>query len=195
MLFIQTTGCTEKIKMSPTTKKPGQPARKKGGAAPQKQAHAGRSAVNIMARYSGQILLGNQGPEPASPGRVIRDQDGYDALVAALPRTLIQMKQPSPRNDDALLARPKIDFERHMLVAAFRHSMYYGPKIDRVQLAPGEGLLVEVVHESPSGIMPMSSRDDVGTYEAVVVPRLDEDATFRVKKVVAGGGSGEPVGP
>jgi len=139
----------------------------------------------IAGRYSGQILLGSPGPDPSSPGRVIRDHDGYDALVAALPELLVQMKQPSPRNDDPLRGRPKIDFERQMLIAAFRHSMYHGPRIDRILLTSGEELLVEIRHESPAGIMPMSSRDDVGTYEAVVVPRVDEKPFFRIEKITA----------
>ena len=138
--------------------------------------------ITTLGRYAGQII--HRGPVigAAPGGRVIRDQAGYDALVAALPQRLVQMKQPAPLNEDPLLKKPKIDFSRHMLVVAIRHSMFHGPTIRRVLLVRGRELIVEILHESPEGIMAMASRSDVGTYEAVVVPRAHEKPTFRVEK-------------
>ncbi len=139
--------------------------------------------ITTVERYAGQILV--TGPVIGAPvGRVIRDQAGYDALVATIPKFRVQMKQPAPPNKDPLLKKPKIDFTRHMLVVALRRNMYYGPKITRVLLARGRELIVDILYESPERIHGLASRADVGRYEAVVVPRTDEKPIFRVEKRV-----------
>jgi len=161
------TGCTEKNRMAPTTTTGIPPL---------------AVQLTTAGRFAGQIIHAGPSIGEAPAGRVIRDQAGYDALVATLPTYRIQMKQPAPPNDDPLLKKPKIDFTRQMLVVAIRHSMFYGPKIKRVLLARGRELIVEILHESPEGIMAMASRSDVGTYEAVLVPCADEEPVFRVEK-------------
>lgn len=180
IVFVLTTGCTDKNKMAPTTKKSDPLAAGAAGEARGDPVNA--VPVAALKRYAGQLIQGDPMIGAAPAGRVIRDQAGYDALVAALPRRRIQMKQPAPLNEDPLLQKPTIDFTRQMLVVATRRSMFHGPKIKRVLLIRGKELIVEILHESPEGIMAMASRSDVGTYEAVVVSRADEKPAFRVEK-------------
>jgi len=175
-IIVFTTGCTEKNRMAPTTTKSNTPM------AASTDNPTNPVPITTYSRYAGQIIHGGpaSGVEPA--GRVIRDQAEYAALVATLPKYRVQMKQPAPPSEDPLLKRPPIDFSRHMLVVAIRRSMFYRPKIRRVLLAHGKELIVEILHESPAGIMAMASRSDVGTYEAVIVPRADEKPVFLVEK-------------
>ncbi len=137
--------------------------------------------IAVISRYAGQIIHDGPAIGAAPAGYVIRDQAGYDALVAALPKHRIQVKPRAPHSKDPLLQRPPIDFTRHMLVVAIRHSMYYGPEIKRVLLTRGRELVIEILHQSPAGIMAMASRSDVGTYAAVVIPRAEEKPIFRVE--------------
>lgn len=133
-------------------------------------------SLTVVSRYSGQILL--RAPQlggATAMGQVIREQAGYDALLAKLPKLRIQMKQPAPANDDPLLQRPAIDFARHMLVVRYDRSMSDGPKIRRVLLTHESELTVEVQATRPGDVVPMASRSDVGTYEAVVVSRTDKE--------------------
>jgi len=181
-IIVLTSGCTEKNKMAPTTAKTKSDPSLAAAAGEEKGNPANAVPIATLGRYAGQIIHGGPQLGLAPGGRVIRDQAGYDALVATLPKRRVQMKQPAPLNDDPLLKKPKIDFSRQMLVVAIRHSMFHGPKIRRVLLVRGRELIVEILHESPEGIMAMASRSDVGTYEAVVVPRADEAPAFRVEK-------------
>lgn len=187
--ILFTAGCAEKNKTMSTTSRNNPAAtaaveeRAPVNSSPPAAANQVKAdSVSVINRYAGQIILGSPGIEAAPAGRVILDQTGYQALLAALPERRIQMKQPAPPSDDPLLKRPEIDFTRHMLVVAVRRSMFHGPKISRVSLLRGRELTVEILLVSPDGIMPMASRDDVGTYEAVVVPRAEEKAAFRVVK-------------
>jgi hypothetical protein len=173
LVVLLTAGCTAKSKITPTTAKPSPESALKN-----KQVEP----VTPSRRYSGQFIYEGQAIDTEPQDRVIRDQDGYDALVETLPKHRIQMKQPAPPNDDPLLQKPPIDFSREMLIVVFRHSMYYGPKIKRVLRGRDGALIVEILHERPEGVMPMASRADVGTYEAVVVPRSDEAPLFRVEE-------------
>ena len=136
----------------------------------------------IIQQYGGQFLLTG----PALPGErlgdVIRDQAQYDALVGQLPEFRIQMKQPAPKNADPLLARPAIDFAMHMLVFTVRRSAFYGPTISSVAPDGGGGLRVEVVHKRPAAVMAVASRDDVGTYAAVLIPRHDGPVVFHLRE-------------
>ncbi len=136
--------------------------------------------VPIARQHSGRVLMTTPALSSEHEGHVIVDQAAYDAFVARLPKLRIQKKQPSPPNTDPLLNKPAIDFDRQMLVVTTRRSMYYGPTIASVRPGANGGLVVEVVQPGMEGVVAMASRDDVGTYAAVVVPRRDGPVVFRV---------------
>ncbi len=156
-----------------------EPARTAAPLAPHNEVDTTVTATElpIAARWRGAIAVDDAaGPEVI----VIRDDAGYDALLARLPAHRVQMKQPAPPSTDPLRARPRIDFATDMLVVVTRAGGLDLPTLARVE-RDGAALLVYYAIPSPT---PAARPYDVGAYAAVQVPRVDGDARLVAPRVI-----------
>ena len=147
---------------------------------PHAPAPAPTTELTIEERWSGAIAVDERAePDPIAV-LVIRDDAAYDELVARLPATRIQKRQPAPPSDDPLLARPPIDFTTDMLVVVVRAFTLDRPAILRVA---HDGTRVVVTHDAastPPGARPFG----IGGYAAARVPRRDGAAVLATPRVI-----------
>lgn len=140
------------------------------------------SDLTIEASWSGAIRLDRARGPDAREAIVVRDDAAYDHLVARLPETRVQMKQPAPPSDDPLRGRPAIDFSTHMLVVVVHAGTLELPAIARVERRDDGGLVATYV---PPPDTPAAHPSGFGAYAAAKVPRGDGDLTLAVPPVIA----------
>jgi hypothetical protein len=151
----------------------------KTGSSPAKVASA---ALTIAKSYSGRVRLGMKAPgakAEARGGQVLREQAAYEAFIGRIPTRRITKKQPAPPSDDPLLNKPKVNFATQMVIAFDRDDMYVGPRIERV-VKRGDDAVVHVVLPDPGQSRIMARVMDIGTYHAVVVPKVSGKVSFKV---------------
>ncbi len=132
--------------------------------------------------YGGRISVP---PPPEVTSFVVRDDASYDALLARIPKTNIQKKQPADPNNDPLLTRPAIDFTGEMLVVAVCGTFYCPITLKEFRI---EGDTLIVTYEAPGededtaamAVRPisMNGADAYGNYAAGIAPAHDGEVTF-----------------
>lgn len=141
---------------------------------------AARAAFH--AEYRGRVYV-PEGPMRNGPSldpEVIRDQAAYERFIARIPTHVIQMRQPAPPSRDPLLQKPAIDWDKHMLLVAYRGAnMYAQANITRLETVEGE-LRVTVVLPPLGDTNMMQSQLGVGTYHAVVVDKFAGEVEFEI---------------
>jgi len=132
--------------------------------------------------FFGLVSLAAPGPgEDVAPSLtlVIRSAEELAAFTSAIPKKRVQKRQPAPPSKDPLLADPQLDFATHSLIVIQRPSMYVGPEIERVE-ARGTG--AHVLYRLPplGETVYAAAVMDMGTYAAVLVPRVEGEVSFEV---------------
>lgn len=187
LLLLATPGCADKTPPPNSARPKGaQPraalaktATKVAAKQPLKVAGA---ALAIAKSYTGRVRLAMKMPgakAEASGGQVLRDQASYEAFIKRIPTKRVTKRRPAPPSDDPLLKRPAVDFGKQMVIVFDRDDMYVGPQIVRV-VAKGSGAVVKVVLPDPGKSAMMARVMDVGTYHAVVVPKVSGEVSFEV---------------
>uniref|UniRef100_A0A7S3YG98 Uncharacterized protein n=1 Tax=Lotharella globosa TaxID=91324 RepID=A0A7S3YG98_9EUKA len=89
--------------------------------------------LSFHAEYKGHYRIPSDPNISMTEYLQIKTEDEYKSFVSTIPLNKIQMKQPAPPSDDALLAFPPIDFQNRMLLVVLRFdSMYKAPVITSV---------------------------------------------------------------
>ncbi len=132
---------------------------------------AGPSMLTPSAQYRGFLSVGGPGSSNPPGGLlVIRDQKGLDAFISRIPPEQITPTRPAPPSDDPLLAHPRIDFGKSMVLVAYSGSMLTSVEILEIR-AEGNSTRVSVKREP---VKEMSSVPlGVGRYHCVVVDRRE----------------------
>lgn len=138
--------------------------------------------LEIDQTFTGRVFMGGPGPGsdvPEKDTRVIQNAKEFEAFVSRIPTKRVQKRQPAPPSTDPLLKDPQIDFATHTMLVVERPSMYIGPEIERVE-ARGEG--AHVLYRLPplGETVYAAAVMDMGTYWAVVVPKVQGEVTFEV---------------
>jgi len=108
---------------------------------------------------------------------VIRDKGSLERFIDRVPERKMQhVPHPEP-NDDPILQRPEIDFEKQMLLAIVSHepNRFVELDIQGVELASGT---VRVLCHYPEPGPVLQKIISYGFYCAVVVPRFDGEVVF-----------------
>ena len=136
-----------------------------------------RSFFGLVSLEAPPPGLGND--VPASLTLVIRSAEELAAFTSAIPTKRVQKRQPAPPSTDPLLKDPQLDFSTQSLIVIKRPSMYIGPEIERVE-ARGTG--AHVLYRLPplGETVYAAAVMDMGTYAAVLVPKIEGEVTFEV---------------
>lgn len=152
--------------------------------------------LSIIRKYLGLYDTGKSQPDPQGlaslfdcirprtddrdrytvTGSAIRDKSSLDAFIDRVPKTQMQhVPQPAP-NDDPILQRPDVDFEKHMLLAVVSHDPNRFVEVDiaRVELMSGTLRVLCDFHPQPVEQKIIS----YGSYCAVIVNRFDGDVVL-----------------
>ena len=96
----------------------------------------------------------------------VRDAEGWEQLVARIPKKRVQMKQPAPPSSDPLLQECPVDFEHQLAVVSTSNDIY----TDSVILAvDGETIRCETRRQPGYGIG--AKPDGVGRYHLWVIEK------------------------
>lgn len=156
---------------SPPVDKPkGQP-KVSSGPSPGKDA----KNVNVISTYSGVCSMNPATPaNPAGDmtGSPIYSQSDFEKFIGRIPENLPSKTNPPPKNDDPLLEKPKIDFEKNMaLVLLNPDSLSSKPKVLSIR-EDAETMWIEAEYPAkpPGEVYP----DGMGTYTIVIIPYSGE---------------------
>lgn len=127
------------------------------------------TALKIHTRYRGRVFV--RVPHTEMKPRVIESQAELDEFVADIPKEEITKKQPAPPSTDPLLAKVAIDFDKQMLLVAFRTTTMYVHPVFAVPRVAGDKIHARVVNPPRGDSAMAAARSDVGTYAAIVVDR------------------------
>jgi hypothetical protein len=138
--------------------------------------------LEIDQTFHGRVSIGGPGPGndvPPALAAVIRSPAEFEAFRSAIPTKRVQKRQPAPPSTDPLLGDPKFDFSTHSLIVVKRPSMYVHPEIERVE-ARGTG--AHVLYRLPplGDTIHAAAVMDMGTYCAVLVPKIEGKVTYEV---------------
>ena len=113
---------------------------------------------------------------------IIRTEAEFDAFLRKIPKRTISKTNPSPTSKDPLLKKPRIDFDKQMmLVAVQANSMYVTPKLESVAVEK-ETMLVHILDPALGETRFLNQMQGIGTYLAVIVPKHTGPIKFLRKK-------------
>ena len=113
---------------------------------------------------------------------IIRTEAEFDAFLRKIPKRTISKTNPSPPSKDPLLKKPRIDFDKQMmLVAVQANSMYVTPKLESVAVEK-ETMLVHILDPALGETRFLNQMQGIGTYLAVIVPKHTGPIKFLRKK-------------
>ena len=105
----------------------------------------------------------------------IYSQSDFEEFIARIPEHVPSKTNPPPKNDDPLLKKPKIDFEKNMaLVLLNPDTLSSHPKVLSIR-EDAETMWIEAEHRTkpPGEAFP----DGMGTYTIVIIPFSGEMKT------------------
>lgn len=127
-------------------------------------------AAKAPTHYSGNLNVAVPGTlEPPGGYEVIRTQKAYEAFVARIPTHVITPQNPAPASDDPLLAKPRFDFGKVCLVAAWTSNLSHEVKVAGVR-ETSDGRVIDVTVTIPAHADMVSRPLGVGRYDLLVVP-------------------------
>jgi len=138
--------------------------------------------LQIDRSFFGRVSLEGPGPgNDVAPSLtlVIRSAEEFAAFASAIPKKRVQKRQPAPPSNDPLLKDPQLDFATQSLIVIQRPSMYVNPEIERVE-ARGAG--AHVLYRLPplGDTVHAAAVMDMGTYAAVLVPKIEGEVSFEL---------------
>jgi hypothetical protein len=127
-----------------------------------------------------QLPFSEPGGSPTTPApRVIRDAAAWQAFIAGIPRHEPSKTQPAPENQDpALRGAMHVDFERQMVVIAFRGDHMNAFLRIAFVVRDRDVLRVELRRHALGVIGMTNSEQGIGSYEAVIIDRHDGEVQF-----------------
>jgi hypothetical protein len=105
---------------------------------------------------------------------VIRDQQRFHRFIARIPDKVFDSHSPS---DDSLLQRPKIDFDKHMVLAIISHEPNCFIDLDIVEIELTSKAMEVLCHYYEPGQV-VAKVIGYGAYCAVVTRRFDGEVVF-----------------
>lgn len=144
-------------------------------------ASTGAMKVTIHQTWRGfyHLSLPSLGADMVAPEpQVIRDPAAWSSFIDGIPKKRVQMKQPAPPSRDPLLKRPSVDFERHMVLVAFRVDVLSTDMAFESFTREGGKLRVRVHTPEPGAENMMARPTHVGAYVAVAVDRFDGEVVW-----------------
>jgi hypothetical protein len=111
---------------------------------------------------------------------VIRNEQNFHRFIARIPDKVMAFVPSPPPSDDPLLQRPKIDFDKLMVlvIISYRHSCFIDLDIVRIELA-SNAMKVLCQYSNPGPVV--QSRPKIisyGAYCAIVTQRFDREVVF-----------------
>ena len=134
--------------------------------------------VNVITTYSGVCFMNPATPaNPAGDmtGFPIYSQSDFEKFIGRIPENLPSKTNPPPKNDDPLLEKPKIDFEKNMaLVLLNPDSLSSKPRVLSIR-EDAKTMWIEAEH--PAKLPGEVYSDGMGTYTIVIIPFSGEMKT------------------
>ena len=108
---------------------------------------------------------------------VIRDEQSFHRFIARIPEKVMDFVPSPPPSNDPLLQRPKIDFDKHMVLVIISHEPNCFIDLDIVGIEPTSKAMEVHCHYSEPGPV-MQKAISYGAYCAVVTHRFDAEVVF-----------------
>jgi hypothetical protein len=108
---------------------------------------------------------------------VIRDEESFHRFIARIPDKVMVFLSSRPPSNDPLLQRPKIDFDKHMVLVIISHKSNCFIDLDIVGIElTSNAMEVLCRYSEPGPVVPKVI--SYGAYCAVVTHRFDGDVVF-----------------
>ena len=127
--------------------------------------------VDVVETYTGICLMDSSDPEDPSEivkQFIIYNQSDFEGFIDSIPESLPSRTNPPPKNDDKLLEKPKLDFEKNIAIVLLNPDTVSSiPEVLSIS-EDAETRWIEV--EYPAKPIGESFPYGTGTYRIAIIP-------------------------